>query len=607
MEVVARICRGLDGLPLAIELAAARAATCRPRRSRRTWPTSSPSCGTGGRSADPRHQTLKAAIDWSYELLTADERRVFAELSVFAGGFGLQAAAAVCCGGDQAAALDLIDQLAGKSLLTVQTTPGGTRYQMLETIRGYAASRLAEAGGDRPARSRHAGAFLDLAEREPGLAVLAAEQDNFRAALAWSLTQEGQTGPRLARALGDFWLARGFLQEAQDWLERALAAGSADRRLRPDLLWLLGTVLYQAGDLQRAQTVLSEGARAAAAAGLAVVQARIRVQLAEIHDIQRGTDAEALAECEAAAATLESEGDMAGLAEAWLAIGRHRFFLGDPPAGAQALERAAAYAAQSSSHYVWRDATGWLVVTFWELPIPADVAIGRTQQLLKAASGDPWAEAAIIQPLSVIYAYLGRFADARAAMARYQAMFSSPLDMAITATAAGQVELIAGDPAAAERVLTQGCQALRAMGERGYLSTQLAMLAEAVYAQGRLAEAQQLTEEAEAAAMPGDVDTQARWRATRAKLLARQGQFAAAQELASEALALAAATSYAALQAHVLMASAEVSQLAGAPGEAEASLRQALRIYEDGRAVALADRTRAALASLAARSGTGQA
>jgi tetratricopeptide (TPR) repeat protein len=366
-------------------------------------------------------------------------------------------------------------------------------------------------------------------------------------------------------------------------------------------------VLYQAGDLQRAEAVLSEGARAAAAAGQRSAQARIRVQLAEIHNIQGGTDAEALAEYEAAAAALESEGDLAGLAEALLATGKTRFFLGDVPAGGQILERAAAYAAQSGSHYVQQEATSWLFVTFWELPTPVDAAIGRAQRLLKEVSGDPWAEAAMIQPLSVLYAYAGRFADARAVMARYQAMFSGPLNMAQNATAAGHIELIAGNPAAAEVVLAQGCQALRSMGERGSLSSELALLAEALYEQGRLGEAQQLTEEAEAAAAPGDVDAQARWRAVRAKLLARQGQFATARQLANEAMALTAATSFAALQAHVLVASAEVSQLAGAPGEAEASLRQALRIYEDGRAVALAERTRATLAGLASRPGAGQA
>jgi predicted ATPase/DNA-binding SARP family transcriptional activator len=601
VEAIARICRALDGLPLAIELAAARAATLSATEIEAHLADKFAFLRHRRPAADPRHQTLKAAIDWSYELLTQGERRLLAELSVFAGGFSLHAVAAVCCGGDQAAALDLIDQLAAKSLLTAQTTPGVTRYQMLETIRDYAANRLAETGEDGPARTRHARVFLDLAEREPGLAVLAAEQDNLRAALAWSLTQEGQIGPRLARALGDFWLTRGFLQEAQDWLERALAAGSADR-LRADLLRLLGTVLYQAGDLKRAEAVLSEGAQAAAADGLVAVQARIRVQLAQIHDIQGGTDAEALAECEAAAAALESEGDVAGLAEAWLAVAKLRLFLGDPAAG-QTLERAAVHAAQSGSHFVQREASDWLVVSFWELPVPVDVAIVRAEQLLQAASGDRWAQASIRRPLAQLYAYAGRIADARAAMADGRSVLTGPLDLAVSGIPAGQIELIAGNPAAAERVLTQGCQALRAMGERGYLGTEVALLAEAVYAQGRLDEALQLTEEAEAAAPPGDVDAQARWRATRAKLLARQGQLAAARQLASEAMALVTPTPYPALRAQMLLASAEVSRLAGAPGEAEASLRQALRIYEDKRAVALAERTRAALASLTSSPG----
>jgi tetratricopeptide (TPR) repeat protein len=169
---------------------------------------------------------------------------------------------------------------------------------------------------------------------------------------------------------------------------------------------------------------------------------------------------------------------------------------------------------------------------------------------------------------------------------------------------AGQIEMIAGNPAAAERVLTEGREALPEMGG-GYLDGILAWLAEAVYAQGRLGEVQQLTEQAQAAAAAGDLDVQTRWRATRAKLLARQGQFAAARQLAGEAVALVAATSHASELAAMLVASAEVSRLAGAREEAEACLRQALRIYQDRGAVPLADRTRAALASLAARPGPG--
>jgi len=604
VETIGRICRNLDGMPLAIELAAARAATLSAAEIEARLADKFQFLRHRRPAADPRHQTLRAAIDWSYELLNRDERRVFAELSVFAGGFGLAQAAEVCSSGDQVTALELIDQLAAKSLLTAQTTPSGTRYQMLETIRDYAADRLAERGEDGPARRRHAGAFLDLAERERDLAVLTREHDNFRAALDWSLSQGSEIGLRLACELGDFWLARGFLQEAQDWLERALAAGSADRRRHADLLRLLGTVLYQAGELEQAEAVLSQGTQAASAADLADLHSRIRVQLAEIHELFGGSLAEALAECKAAAAALESEGDVAGLAEALLAIGKMHFGRGDVHAAAQTLDQAVAYARQSNNHYAAQEAAGSLVVTYWELPVPADVAIGRAEELLEAVFGDPWAEAAIIQPVSVLYAYAGRFADARAADARYQSMFSGPLDMAKNATVGGQVELIAGNPAAAERIFTHACQALRAMGEHGYLSSELTQLAEALYEQGHLGEIQQLTEEAEAAAAPGDVDAQARWRAAKAKLLARQGQFAAARQLASEAVALVAATSCAALQAHVLLASAEVSQLAGAPAEAAASLHQALRIYEDKRAVALAERTRGALASLTPGPGT---
>ena len=153
----------------------------------------------------------------------------------------------------------MIDRLAGKSLVAAEPAEDGTRYRLLDTVRHYAADRLAEAGGTEAARDRHAAAFLGLAERERSLAVLAREQDNFRAALEWSLEHGNQTGPRLARALGGFWLGRGLLAEGRDWLDRALAQRPADPRLRADLLRLLGAVLFEAGDLERADAVLSEG------------------------------------------------------------------------------------------------------------------------------------------------------------------------------------------------------------------------------------------------------------------------------------------------------------------------------------------------------------
>jgi predicted ATPase/DNA-binding SARP family transcriptional activator len=610
VKVAGRICRALDGLPLAIELAAARMNTLSAGEIEAHLADRFRFLAYRRPVPDPRHQALQAAIDWSYELLSAEERRVFSELSAFAGDFGLAQAAEVCSGGDRAAALAVIDSLASKSLVVAEPAEDGTRYRMLETIRQYAAGHLTEAGQTERTRRRHALTFLQLAERERHLAALSRDHDNFRAALDWSLSTGDQIGPQLACALGGFWLARGLLQEGRDWLERALAQRLADADVRPGVLRLLGAVLYESGDLQQAESVLSEGYRAAEAAGVSAVQARIRVLLAEIHNQQGHGGVEALAECEAAVAILEAEGDVEGLAEAWLLAGKLRFFRDEWPADKEALERAIAYGRKSGNHRAEMQAGAWLVMTVGQLRVPTDIAIGRAEKLLEAARGELRAEANLLTPLSLLYAYAGRFADAREALAHSLSIytgFGARFELAEVAIVGGQIELIASDPVAAERHLREVYEALRAMGERGYLCTVAGMLAGALYAQGRLVEAQRMTEEAEAAAAPGDLDAQARWLATRVKLLARRGEFSAARQLADQAQALISQTSWAALQAELLVAQAEVSRLAGALDEAAGSLRAALWIYQDRRAAPLAEQAKAALAALAAQAGTGSA
>ena len=179
-------------------------------------------------------------------------------------------------------------------------------------------------------------------------------------------------------------------------------------------------------------------------------------------------------------------------------------------------------------------------------------------------------------------------------------MLRARLAQARSTYAAGQIELAAGDPAAAERCWRDGYEALRAMGERGLRSTLASLLAEALYRQGRLGEAQQMTENAETLSPPDDIETQARWRATRAKLLARHRRFPAARQLITQAEALISPTCYTELKAHLLVAKAEVNQLAGDRDQAQASLHAALRIYEHHHAVPLAGQVKAALASLAA-------
>jgi ATP/maltotriose-dependent transcriptional regulator MalT len=409
-------------------------------------------------------------------------------------------------------------------------------------------------------------------------------------------------------AAGDRAFALNAFAPAAGYYRAALALWPEDAHSqRAGLLRVLGTLMLEAGDLSGAEAVLAEGAEAAAAAGLPVLRARIRVKLADVHISQGQSFAETLVECEAATAILDSAGDLEGLAEAWLLTGGLRSWLGESPAAQQAYERALDYARQSGNHWARVRAIGWLSGLLQQLPIPADAATARAEQLLQEAGGDPWAEAGIVGSLSLLYAYAGRFADARDAFARAWSVFAgfgAKMAWAGGALHGGQIELVAGDPAAAERYLREGYEALRAMGARGYLSTVAGVLAEAVYLQGRFDEAQRLTEEAEALAAADDVDAQARWRATRAKLLAHCGQFPAARRLAAEAVTLMSSTSWAVLHAEALMAQAKVNRLAGARDQAETSLRAALSIYEDRHALPLAEQARAALASLTSQPGT---
>jgi predicted ATPase/tetratricopeptide (TPR) repeat protein/DNA-binding XRE family transcriptional regulator len=600
VAVAERICRALDGLPLAIELAAARLGTLSAAEIEAHLADRFRFLAYARPSGDPRHRALRAAMDWSYDLLDAQKRRVLGELSVFAGTFALAQAAEVCNDSDQRDALEMIDRLAGKSLVAAEPAEDGTRYRLLDTVRYYAADRLAEADGTDVARHRHAAAFLGLAERERRPEVLARDQDNFRAALEWSLARGDQSGPRLAQALGEFWIGRGLLAEGRNWLERALDQHPADQQLRADLLRLLGSLLFEAGELHRAQAVLSEGSQSAAR--VPAVQARIRVLLADIRNLQGLEIAEALAECEAAAAVLQAEGDLDGLAEALTAAGRLRFWLGDAPAGGAVLERAIACARQSGHHRAQMRASHWLAVTYYTLPIPVDAAVARTEELLHDASGDTWAEADLLKPLSLLYAFLGRSADARAAIDRSQSIlagFGAKLALAESAIPAGMVGMTIGDPVWAERNLRAGYETFHDMGDRYYLAGITVMLAEALYDQGRFTEAAQMAEEP--AAETSNFYPKAVL--VKAKLLARRGQFAAARRLADEGETLVPPTASPLDQAMVHEARAEVEHLAGAPGQAATRLRAALEIYEDRRATALAEQARTALAGLAAQPG----
>ncbi len=241
---VAEICRRLDGLPLALELAAARVALLPPEVLLGRLEQRLSLLKGGPRDAPRRQQTLRAAIDWSYTLLSEWEQALVRRLSVFAGGCTLDAAGAVAVGGIQEGTIDDVwwgvDALVNHSLLQVVRPPGDgePRFRMLETIREYGLEHLAAHGEEEATRHAHAIYYLALAEEvEPALfgsqqarwlEALEREHDNLRAALRWAdQRRERKIGLRLAAALGRFWLVRGHLREGCAWVERLVATDDA--------------------------------------------------------------------------------------------------------------------------------------------------------------------------------------------------------------------------------------------------------------------------------------------------------------------------------------------------------------------------------------------
>ncbi len=265
---VAQICRQLDGIPLAIELAAARMKVLSVEQIVARLDDRFSLLTGGSRTARPRQQTLQALIDWSYELLPVSERLLLQRLSVFKGGWNLEAAAAVCSDDVLRASqvLDRLEQLVNKSLVVAERPLGyETRYRMLETIRLYA-YKILEAGGQaRAAQARQAAHFGAITESDLSDRTLALEQDNFRAALDWAQSNpaDADLGLRLAHDMSFFWWADGHWIEAQRRLETALAhPGAANYPLSAAKAHMaLGNILHNLSDYTAAQAHLLESQR----------------------------------------------------------------------------------------------------------------------------------------------------------------------------------------------------------------------------------------------------------------------------------------------------------------------------------------------------------
>jgi predicted ATPase/class 3 adenylate cyclase/DNA-binding CsgD family transcriptional regulator len=263
---VAQICRELDGIPLAIELAAARVRMLSPEQIASGLADRFRLLTGGARTALPRQQTLRASVDWSHELLDEHEQVLLGRLGVFMRGFTLDLAEEVCGGQglDRYAILDLLTSLVDKSLVAVEEHAHRTRYLLLETIRHFALDRLGEAGEVERVRNRHRDALLALAERvEPGLLserqpeslqLLDAEAANLGAAIEWAAATEPELALRLCTALTFWWRLHGLFADGDAAFERALeTAPSEASPLRACALWGRGYLAIVAGERERGE------------------------------------------------------------------------------------------------------------------------------------------------------------------------------------------------------------------------------------------------------------------------------------------------------------------------------------------------------------------
>jgi predicted ATPase/DNA-binding SARP family transcriptional activator len=323
---VRRICRRLDGLPLAIELAAARVKTLSVAEVAARLDDRFGLLTSGLRTAEARHRTLRATVDWSYELLTSGERVLLRRLAVFQGGWTMEAAEAVCGRAGGSDVLDLLSGLVDRSLVVAE----GGRFRMLETIRAYAAARLAEAGEDEAMGERHAHYYTGLAETaEPALRAreqavwlrrLRTDDTNFHGALSWArdrAASDPDRALRLAAALGWYWYVERQVEGREQLVATLEAAvgGSAGTRARA--LQALSLAARPAGCIVHPS---AEGARAARDSLALLVEideparAALSRLLLAVEGVAGGDTVRFLSEVEQARATLAAHHDPWGVA-----------------------------------------------------------------------------------------------------------------------------------------------------------------------------------------------------------------------------------------------------------------------------------------------------
>jgi len=410
-----------------------------------------------------------------------------------------------------------------------------------------------------------------------------------------------RSGQRLASA-GRRAYARGDVSAAVSLLGRA-AELLPDTPERLELKLQLAEALRLAGELSRAEAVLSESLKEAMARGDRRLEAHALVEgllLKSIVDPDFETE-ELMHAIADTVSVLEALGDDLGLSKAWRGIAEVHLTKCRWGPTAEALERALTYAERAGDANEAAAALPLLANALFWGPTPAETGLRRLAEIREQATGDRSVEASVLCVAGAFEAMRGNFDEGRRLVSQGRALLE---ELGQTFAIAGHtlfsssVAMLADDPAAAERELRPSCELLEAMGEKGILSSLAAFLAEALNAQGKPDEAERFTDVTKDAASKDDVASQIAWRATRARILAGRGAFPQAESLARQALRLAEETDFLNMHADVLIALAEVLRLEGLDDEAGDCVQQALALFERKGNRPSAERARSALVAL---------
>jgi len=516
-EPISRICRQLDGIPLAIELAAARLQVLSIEEIDARLEDRFRLLTGGSRTALPRQQTLQAALDWSYDLLSPEERQLLQRLSVFVGGWTLEATEAVCSGEEIEARqmLDLLASLVDKSLVIAEEWEDKTRYRLLESVRQYSRERLQASREERHWRDRHLQFYLSLAEEaEPELTGVAqtewlerleSEHDNLRAALIWSRQEKkcAEAGLRLAGACWRFWNIRGYWSEGREHLQAILSQEAAGPQTpaRARALNAVGHMAFDQGDYTAARAFYEESLAIFRKLG---DKQGIALSLGNLGNVaySQGAYATARALFEQGLPELRESGNKWGVAGSLNSLGNVAKDQGEYTRASSLYRESLALRRELGD----RHGLAYTLLNLGNVAyLQGDYAAARTpfEECLAEFRelGDKWGVAGSLNSLGLIALYQGDYATACALLEECLAVFRELGDRRGVAASLNSLGLVAyrqGDNAVAWNVLGESLAINRELGDKWGIAESLQALAALAAGWGQKERAARLWAAAEA-------------------------------------------------------------------------------------------------------------